>query len=108
MFSALGEPNRRSIVELIAKRGEMTASDISAKFSVSPQAISQHLKVLREANILKMQKNAQQRIYSINPKSMRQLEEWVKKMTRIWDLRFKALDKVLEEEKRNQKKRGGE
>ena len=106
MFSALGEPNRRTIVELIARRGELTASEISDKFSISPQAISQHLKILREAKILKMEKQAQSRIYSINPSAMRSLEEWVKKMTQIWDTRFAALDKVLENEKKKIKKGG--
>ncbi len=51
MFVALSDPTRRAILELLASRGELTATDIYEQFSVSPQAISQHLKVLREAKL---------------------------------------------------------
>ncbi len=99
MFSALAEPTRRNILEMLAKSGQLSASDISDKFKVSPPAISQHLKVLREARLVDMEKRAQQRIYQINPDA----REWVKKMTLLWNERFDALDGVLEAEKRKMK-----
>ena len=49
VFSALAEPNRRRIMEMLASKGQLSASDISQRFAVSPPAISQHLKVLRDA-----------------------------------------------------------
>jgi len=52
MFVALSDPTRRAILEILATRGELSATDIYEQFSVSPQAISQHLKVLREAHLV--------------------------------------------------------
>lgn len=98
-FSALGDPNRRRIVELLANHGPLTATEICEKFSVSPSAISQHLKILREANLISMKKKAQQRIYEINPKEMREMENWAKRLTSLWDTRFEALDRLIAAEK---------
>src|SRR5256885_847637 len=94
-FQALAEPTRRSIIEMLAKRGKLSATDISIKFRVSPPAISQHLKVLREAKLVQMEKRAQKRIYQINPGAMIELEHWAKQMTHLWNERFDRLDKVL-------------
>jgi DNA-binding transcriptional ArsR family regulator len=99
MFSALAEPTRRNIVEILAKNGELSATDISDRFKTSAPAISQHLKVLREAKLVQMEKRAQQRIYKVNTNSILELESWVHKITGMWNKRFEALDKVLEEEK---------
>lgn len=98
-FSALGDPNRRRIVELLANQGPMTATDICEKFSVSPSAISQHLKILREANLILMKKKAQQRIYEINPQEMREMETWANRLASLWAMRFEALEKLIAAEK---------
>jgi DNA-binding transcriptional ArsR family regulator len=107
MFSALAEPTRRNIVEMLASKGKLSANDIYGKFSVSHPAISQHLKILREAKLVSVEKRAQQRIYELNPKSIQALEKWAKHTTQAYEERFDALDRVLEEEKRkaNAKKR---
>ena len=55
-FTALAEPNRRRIIELIASNAEMSASEISNQFDISAPAISQHLKILREAKLVSMEK----------------------------------------------------
>ena len=99
-FSALADPTRRTILEMLASSGQLSATEISDKFHVSPSAISQHLKVLREANVVQMEKRAQQRLYQINPEAMFELEAWVKQITQRWNERFEALDEVLEAEKR--------
>ncbi len=99
MFYALAEPNRRRIVEMLANRGQLSASDICDKFDVSPPAISQHLKILREARVVNMEKRAQQRIYQINPQAMLQLQEWAEQIMQLWDQRFDAFDEVLKAEK---------
>lgn len=99
LFYALSDPTRRSIVELLAANGQMTATGIYDNFSVSHPAISQHLRVLREAQLLSLEKDAQRRIYSLNPSSMRELQKWVARMTQLWDDRFVRLDAVLEEQK---------
>jgi DNA-binding transcriptional ArsR family regulator len=77
-FSALADPNRRLILEMLASSGQLAATEISDRFSVSPSAISQHLKVLREANLVRMEKRAQQRLYQINPETMGELEQWAR------------------------------
>ncbi len=101
-FTALADPTRRTIIEMLAIHGQLCATEISDKFEVSPSAISQHLKVLREANLVRMEKHAQQRLYRINPEPLRELEEWVSRMTELWDEQFEALDKVLQEEMKKQ------
>jgi DNA-binding transcriptional ArsR family regulator len=57
-FTALADPTRRSIFEMLAGDGQLSVSDISNRFSVSPPAISQHLKVLRETNLVQMEKKS--------------------------------------------------
>jgi DNA-binding transcriptional ArsR family regulator len=99
MFVALSDPTRRAILEILASRGELSATDIYEHFSVSPPAISQHLKVLREANLVVMEKHAQKHLYRLNPQTLSQFETWVQRMRQTWEERFEALDKVLEVEK---------
>lgn len=100
LFHALAEPTRRGIIELLANKGQLSATDISDNFDVSPPAISQHLKVLREANFVSLEKRAQQHIYRINPDAMSEIEQWIQKMTKSWNDRFNILDEILEKEKR--------
>ena len=101
IFVALADPTRRTILEILASSGELTASDIYEHFPVSPQAVSQHLKVLREAHLVVMEKRAQQHIYRLNPQTLSQFEVWVQQTRQRWSERFEALDAVLEREKRN-------
>lgn len=98
-FTALAEPTRRNILEMLAAKGNLSATDIYTKFKVSPPAISQHLKVLREAKLVRVEKRAQQRIYFINPEPLHDLEKWVHQFAAYWEERYQALDKVLEIEK---------
>lgn len=103
-FSALADPTRRTIIELLAARGKLPASDIYAQFDASPPAISQHLRVLRQANLVRVEKRAQQRLYRLNPETMNELEAWIRETTRRWSARFEQLDEVLEEEKKKMRK----
>jgi DNA-binding transcriptional ArsR family regulator len=109
MFGALADPTRRIILELLATDGELPATAIYEHFPLSPQAVSQHLKVLREAHLVKMEKRAQQHVYHLNQETLSQFEAWVQQMKHRWSERFDALDTVLEMEKKNlgrvQKKR---
>jgi DNA-binding transcriptional ArsR family regulator len=99
-FHALADPTRRKIMEILARSGQLPASDIYEQFEMTPQAVSQHLKVLREAKLVRVEKQAQQRIYRINPEAMLELEEWARQLRQLWNDRFDAFEKVLEEEKR--------
>ena len=105
MFYALAEPRRRKIIEILAIGGQMSATQIYNKFDISPQAISQHLKVLLDAKMLRMQKRAQQHIYEVDAESLLQLEDWVEQTRQQWNKRFDRLDRLLAtEKKRNAKK----
>lgn len=98
-FTALSDPTRRHIVEMLASSGRLSASDISHKFNVSSPAISQHLKVLREAKLVDVEKKAQKRMYQINPEKLREIEVWAKRLTTMWNERFDILDQLLKKEK---------
>jgi DNA-binding transcriptional ArsR family regulator len=100
MFVALADPTRRTILEILANSGELSATAIYQQFPVSPQAVSQHLKVLREANLVEMEKHAQKHLYRLNPHTLSQFETWVQQIQQRWSERFDALDAVLEIEKK--------
>ena len=107
VFSAIAQPTRRSILEMLAEGGQLPASDIARRFRLSPPAISQHLKILREARLVRMHKHRQQRIYQVNPEAVQQVEEWAKGVEALWKDRFRRLEALLqEEETANPKLRG--
>lgn len=97
-FVALAEPHRRRVVELLAHRGELSASEICAEFEVTPQAISQHLRVLREADVVRMERRAQRRLYTYNPRSTIPIQAWAADMAKLWNRRLDRLDRMLKEE----------
>jgi DNA-binding transcriptional ArsR family regulator len=105
-FAALADPTRRQIIELLAGRGEMAATDISDQFKMSAPAISQHLKVLREANLVRMEKRGQQRIYQLDPGAMSEFEVWVQKLAQRMEARYSTLDKILASEQQKLSKKG--
>jgi|SRR6185503_21145914 len=94
VFYALAEPTRRSIIEMLAEHGQLSASAIGQRFRTTPSAISQHLKVLREARMVEVEKRNQQRLYTLNPDAVRQLEEWARQMS----ARYDALETMLEDD----------
>lgn len=105
-FSALADETRRKIVELLARSGEMAASEIYDHFEISAPAVSQHLRVLREAELVVVEKRAQQRIYRLNPQAMRDVEQWTRRWREMWEQRFDALALLIEEEKRKERQNG--
>jgi len=98
-FHALADPTRRNIIEALAKEGQLTATEIAGRFAITPQAISQHLKALRESRWVEVERKAQQRIYRINPETTGELEEWARQLRMIWSQRYDALELVIEAEK---------
>ena len=105
LFYALAEPTRRDIVELLATNGQMTATGIYGNFTVTHPAISQHLKVLREANVVQMEKRRQQHMYKLNTDTIMDLGGWALQIADLWNQRFDVLDKVLEEEKKKEERK---
>jgi len=94
-FSALSDGTRREIVRLVAKRGALSSTDISQNFQMSAPAISQHLKILREAKVLTMKKDAQRRIYSVDNTGMNEIQTWLSETMDLWNNRLDRLEKYL-------------
>ena len=99
IFAAIAEPTRRQIMEMLVVNGNLSATDIYKKFKATPPAISQHLKVLREAKLVRVERRAQKRIYYINPKPMQELENWIKRFTAELQERHDVLEELLQREK---------
>jgi DNA-binding transcriptional ArsR family regulator len=91
-FYALSTPIRREIIALLSE-GQMSATAIAEKFQVSPSAISQHLKVLRMSKLVDMHRDAQQRIYELNPDALVELENWAKQLIEHMDNLGGLMDK---------------
>jgi DNA-binding transcriptional ArsR family regulator len=97
-FAALADPTRCRIVELLAT-GERPAGEIANKFDVSQPAISQHLKVLREAHLVRVRIDAQKRMYQLDPAGFAEIDRWLSKVRRFWPARLDALEKELRKRK---------
>ena len=93
-FAALADPTRRQIVELLTQR-ELPAGEIADRFAASPPAISQHLKVLREAGLVSVRADAQRRIYGIEPAGFAELDQWLARVKRFWEPKLEALENQL-------------
>ncbi|WP_223753155.1 metalloregulator ArsR/SmtB family transcription factor [Myxococcus sp. RHSTA-1-4] len=93
-FIALSDPTRRRIVELLAE-GERSAGELGECFDISAPAISQHLKVLKEAHLVQVRAEAQRRIYALDPTGLEELEDWVHRIRGFWSERLDVLEKRL-------------
>jgi len=99
VFIAISDPTRRSILEMLATKGELSATEISDQFQMSAPAISQHLKVLRDSDLVLVEKRGKQRIYRINPQTFLELEGWAKTQADRWNRRLDALETFLKVDK---------
>jgi len=95
-LTALADPTRRRIVEMLG-RGERAAGDIAEHFAVSGPAISQHLKVLRDAKLVAVRVDGQRRIYSLDPAGLDEIEDWLADVRHFWKGRLDALENALRE-----------
>jgi DNA-binding transcriptional ArsR family regulator len=97
-FDVLGDPVRRRILELLAD-GELTAGEvvtsISAEFGISQPAVSQHLKVLREAGFARVRAVGTRRLYAVEAAPLQQVDEWLEPFRRFWSTRLDALGTEL-------------
>lgn len=96
-LAAIADPTRRRIVELLAAR-ERTAGELVEEFDMSAPAISQHLKVLREAGLITVRAEGKSRVQSINPAGFGELEDWLEKTRSVWSQRLDALEQELRAE----------
>ena len=99
-FAALADPTRAAIVDLLARRGELAAGAIGVEFTTSASAISQHLKVLREAGLVTVQKRAQQRVYRLDAAAVAEVEGWLSDRARQWNARLDGMAAYLDRSRR--------
>lgn len=93
-FAALADPTRRQIVEMLAA-GELAAGDIARRFEMSAPAVSQHLKALKSAHLVRVRVDAQRRIYSLDPEGLDDVETWLANVRRFWVPKLDALERQL-------------
>lgn len=106
-MSALAEPNRLQIVELL-RRKPRAVGEIVDRLGLRQPQVSKHLRVLSDAGLVVVRPVAQQRIYSLRVQPLKELDAWLEPYRRTWDERFDRLDDVLHElKKREKKKRDG-
>jgi DNA-binding transcriptional ArsR family regulator len=98
-FEALADPTRRRIVELVAER-ERSAGEIAAAFSISRPGVSKHLRVLREQGILAAREDGTRRLYSLEPKALDEVDDWVERCRGFWRNRLDALETELKRGRR--------
>jgi DNA-binding transcriptional ArsR family regulator len=95
-FAALGEPSRFRIVELL-RDGARSVNDICAQLDLNQPQVSKHLRVLKQAGLVDVEAQAQQRLYELRPQPLRELHDWLEGYRRVWSVRFEALDGLLSE-----------
>jgi DNA-binding transcriptional ArsR family regulator len=98
-LEALADPTRREIVELLAD-GELDAGSIAERFPVSRPAVSRHLRVLREAGLVRVRPEAQRRLYALDPAPLAELDAWLERYRAFWGNRLDALDVHLRRQRR--------
>jgi len=104
-FAALAEPNRFRIVELL-RAGPRPVNDIGDRLALSQPQVSKHLRVLKEAGLVDVEPRAQQRVYELRAKPLRELHAWLERYRQLWDERFGDLDDLLEDLQTKEKRRG--
>jgi len=93
-FSALADPTRRAILARLA-RGETTVQDLAEPFAMSLPAISKHLKVLERAGLISRSREAQWRPCRIEPRALKDVDDWLDHYRRFYDESFERLDSYL-------------
>ena len=93
-FVALADPTRRQIVESLAA-GECSFGSLAEQFEMSRPAVSQHLKVLREAGIVAARVDAQRRIYRLQADGLGDIDEWLARVRGFWSSRLDRLEQAL-------------
>jgi len=93
-FQAIADPTRRAILTLIALQA-MTPNALAEHFDCSRQAVSKHIKILAECQLLKQEQTGREIYYQLNPKKMKEVADWLEPFRQLWESRFKRLDTVL-------------
>jgi DNA-binding transcriptional ArsR family regulator len=93
-LTALADPTRQRIVEMLAA-GAMSSGDIARRFDISAPAISQHLRTLREARLVRVRAQAQMRFYELDAEGVTALADWIARIRGFWSKKLDALEEEL-------------
>ena len=96
-LQALGEPHRMAIIAML-NDGERPAGDFVNALPISQPTVSKHLSVLREAGLVTVRKDANRRLYSLNPAPLAEIDAWLEPYRRFWTGRLEALETYLDKE----------
>jgi DNA-binding transcriptional ArsR family regulator len=102
VFQAIADPTRRAILLLLASQA-MTPNAIAEEFHSSRQAVSKHIQMLTECELVKQEQKGREIYYHINANKMKEIDKWVEQFKKIWETRFNQLDKVLSTLKKQKK-----
>ncbi len=102
IFQAIADPTRRAIIALIALQA-MTPNAIAENFNTSRQAVSKHLRILTECELVKQEQQGREIYYSLEIQKMKEIDKWLEQYRKIWETRFNQLDKVLLNMKKQKK-----
>ncbi len=106
-FDVLGDPVRRHLIELLA-RGETSAGELGdevrQRFGISQPAVSQHLKVLREAGFVSVRPEGARRLYAVQPEPLREVDDWLTPFRHFWEPRLAALGTEIARGKRTRRR----
>lgn len=94
VFQAIADPTRRAIILLIAFQA-MTPNAIAEHFDTSRQAVSKHLRILTECQLVKQEQSGREIYYQLDGTKMKEIDKWLEQFKKIWESRFNELDKVL-------------
>lgn len=102
IFQAVADPTRRAIIVLIALQA-MTPNAIAEHFDTTRQAVSKHLRILTECELVKQNQQGREIYYSLEIDKMKEIEKWLEQFKKIWETKFNQLDKVLSTIKKQKK-----
>jgi DNA-binding transcriptional ArsR family regulator len=102
IFQAIADPTRRAIITLIALQA-MTPNAIADNFDTSRQAVSKHLRILTECELIKQEHQGREIYYSLEINKMKEIDKWLNQFRKIWETRFNQLDNVLSTMKKQKK-----
>lgn len=105
VFQAIADPIRRDIIELVSKK-MLTVSDIAEEFDISRPAISKHIKILNECNILEIHKEGRKRFCKIQPQQLVPAFLWIEQYKTLWEDRIDSFENYLTELQSKNKKDG--
>jgi DNA-binding transcriptional ArsR family regulator len=102
IFQAIADPTRRAIITLIALQA-MTPNAIADNFNTTRQAVSKHLRILTECELVKQEQQGREIYYSLEIEKMKEIDNWMNQLRKIWETRFNQLSQVLSTMKKQKK-----